>query len=117
MTRLAPGVALALLAALGVACRERPQAPAALIPSGLLGAPPPRFIFPDVEGAASYRVVVSDPDGREIATVEGPRSPLVLPDATQRYFQRGVAYGWRVEARDAAGRPLAPASGASFTVR
>ena len=86
-------------------------------PVGDVPIAPPRFVFPESPGVATYRLTVRDPAGRQVATVSGSGSPLILPAQVADYFIRGETYEWRVELVDERGRRVGEQQPRTFVIR
>jgi len=107
-------VALTIFAA---ACARTPESDVPLFPQGELAAAPPRFTFPPVPGAATYRLTIRDAGGKTVASLEGPASPIILSLDTRHYFKKGERYRYEVlplnKQKNPAGKPRV----ASFLIR
>jgi hypothetical protein len=100
-----------------VSTRARPTAPlepdpkayvTLRAPRGEVVAPPREFAWRAVEGAARYRVKISDEDALWPLFVKTlDRGPLVLDDKEVKAITPGRIHIWEVDALDAAGQPIA----------
>lgn len=88
-----------------------------LVPSGDISIAPPRFTFPEVPGAARYRITLRDAKGSEVARVEGTASPLIFPQTTSRSLIRGESYRWDILYLDPLGAPTGVGPQTTFVIR
>jgi hypothetical protein len=88
-----------------------------LSPAGDQGQAPGEFRWEAVQGAASYKVELTDALGRFLASATSTQPQLAATPEMIAAMKTGMPIRWKVTALDASGKNIAESSGGNFKIK
>jgi hypothetical protein len=88
-----------------------------LSPTGDLAQPPTEFRWEAVQGAASYRVGLTDALDKPLASATSAQPQMQTTPEMRAAMQARMPIKWKVTALDASGKSIAESSGGSFKIK
>lgn len=86
-------------------------------PSGELTQAPSEFSWEPVEGAASYKIELTDAVNMPLASATSVQPEIQTTAAMKAAMQARMPIKWKVTALDASGKTIAESSGGSFKIK